>query len=149
MIQTTINSQKVDSRLKAMFPVLRRLRNRALSILKAEPSTLAQKSVTREDFNLTFGKFVTFLPFFGQCSPIFILVWCGLAQPGLESVEETCFLCHFYRERRFVTHTFTSTTLVPKSTCLLIFCTSALFTDCSVCGRNWSKHRNQASAKAF
>ena len=32
---------------------------------------------------------------------------------GMESVEETCFLCHFYREGRFVTHTFTTTTTTP------------------------------------
>ena len=31
----------------------------------------------------------------------------------MESGEETCFLCHFYREGRFVTHTFTTTTTTP------------------------------------
>ena len=80
----------------------------------------------------------------GKCSPIFtLLVLCGLVWPG-ECRRNLFPVSLLQRAQICNTHFHPSTTPVPKSTCLLIFCTSTLFTDCD---QNWSKHRNPTSAK--
>ena len=91
---------------------------------------LAEFVFTRGELDLSFGNFFTNLSHFHIS-----MIWSGLR---MASVEETCFLSHFYRDGRFVAQTFTTTTTtpLPKSACLLIFCISTLFTDCLVCGQN-------------